>query len=121
MDKRHWPALIWLQIFCEGACRSCSTCSRVEVFFQHVIVLALHIFYDFFCFLIAGVCLRPRLEVHTVKPDLGDLISTLLKSKAGSTAKRYRKEILKFIDYCNFFRGVRSASFSPFVLSCLSF
>ena len=46
--------------------------------------------------------------VGGVKPDLGELISTLLKSKAGSTAKRYGKEILKFIDYCNFSRGVRS-------------
>ena len=44
----------------------------------------------------------------SVKPDLGELISTLLKSKAGSTAKRYSKEILKFIDYRNFSRGVRS-------------
>ena len=33
----------------------------------------------------------------SVKPDLGELISTLLKAKAGSTAKRYKKEILKFI------------------------
>ena len=41
-----------------------------------------------------------------VKPDLGELISTLLKSKADSTTKRYRKEILKFIEYCNF-SGVR--------------
>ena len=37
-----------------------------------------------------------------VKPDLGELISTLLKSKADSTTKRYKKEILKFIEYCNF-------------------
>ena len=47
MDKRHWPALVLLQIVCEGTCRSCSTCSRAEAFFQHVIVFALHIFYDF--------------------------------------------------------------------------
>ena len=37
-----------------------------------------------------------------VKPDLGELIPTLLKSKADSTTKRYKKEILKFIEYCNF-------------------
>ena len=41
-------------------------------------------------------CIQPN-----VKPDLGELISTLLKSKADSTTKRYRKEILKFIEYCN--------------------
>ena len=41
-----------------------------------------------------------------VKPDLGELISTLLKSKADYTTKRYRKQILKFIEYCNF-SGVR--------------
>ena len=41
---------------------------------------------------------------------------TLLKSKAGSTAKRYRKEILKFIDYCDF-SGVRSVP--PFTVSFL--
>ena len=42
----------------------------------------------------------------SVKPDLGKLISILLKSKADSTMKRYKKEILKFIEYCNF-SGVR--------------
>ena len=46
-----------------------------------------------------------RLPV-SVKPDLGELISVLLKSKADSTAKRYKKEIVKFIEYCNF-SGVR--------------
>ena len=30
----------------------------------------------------------------------------MLKSKADSTAKRYKKEIVKFIEYCNF-SGVR--------------
>ena len=52
----------------------------------------------------------------SVKLDLGELISTLPKSKAGSKAKRYRKEILKFIDYCNF-SGVRSVP--PFPVSFL--
>ena len=42
----------------------------------------------------------------SVKPDLGKLISILLKSKGDSTMKRYKKEILKFIEYCNF-SGVR--------------
>ena len=42
----------------------------------------------------------------SIKPDLGELISILLKSKADSTTKRYKKEILKFIEYCNF-SGVR--------------
>ena len=40
----------------------------------------------------------------SVKPDPGELISTLLTSKADSTTKRYKKEILKFIEYCDFFR-----------------
>ena len=57
----------------------------------------------------------------SVKPDLGEHISTLLKSKAGSTAKRFKKEILKFIDCCNFFRDWAGASFSCFVYSYLSF
>ena len=37
----------------------------VEVFLQHVTVLAVHIFCYFFCFLVTDVSLRPRLEVHT--------------------------------------------------------
>lgn len=41
------------------------------------------------------------IPVYRVKPDLGELISTLLKSKADSTTKRYKKEILKFTEYCN--------------------
>ena len=52
----------------------------------------------------------------SVKPDLGELISTLLKSKAGSTAKRYKKEILKFIDYCNS-SGVRPVPPFPITFS----
>ena len=52
----------------------------------------------------------------SVKPDPGELISTLLKSKADSTAKRYKKEILKFIDYCNF-SGVRPVP--PFSITFL--
>ena len=42
----------------------------------------------------------------SVKPYLRELISSLLKSKADSTTKRYKKEVLKFIEYCNF-SGVR--------------
>ena len=58
----------------------------------------------------------------SVKPDLGELISTLLKSKAGSTAKRYKKEILKFIGYCNFSEiAWAGASFFCFVYSYLYF
>ena len=33
--------------------------------------------------------------------NLGEFISTLLKSKADSTSRRYKKEISKFIDFCN--------------------
>ena len=36
-----------------------------------------------------------------VKPNLGEFISTLLKSKADSTSRRYKKEISKFIEFCN--------------------
>ena len=59
----------------------------------------------------------------SVKPDLGELISILLKSKADSTTKRYKKEILQFIEYFYFlfFRGSAGASFSCCVYSCLSF
>ena len=64
---------------------------------------------DVVCFLVTDVCLRRRLEMHiavSVKPDLGELISTLLKSKADSTMKRYMKEIFRFIEYYDF-PGVR--------------
>ena len=43
-----------------------------------------------------------RCSPVSLKPDLGELISILLKSKVDSTTKRYKKEILKFIEYCNF-------------------
>jgi len=33
-----------------------------------------------------------------VKPDLKDFLSTLLRSKADSTVKKYKNEILKFIE-----------------------
>ena len=36
-----------------------------------------------------------------VKPNLGEFISTLLKSKADSTSRRYKKEISKCIEFCN--------------------
>ena len=123
----HWIrgtglSLVLLQCFCGGTYHFV----RVEVFFQHVTVLAVHIFY-----IISSVfSLQMFVSDHgwrcilvSVKPDLGKLISTLLKSKAGSTctAKRYKKEILKFIDYCNFFRDSAGASFSCFVYSYLSF
>ena len=45
---------------------------------------------------VGGVC------PVSVKPDLRELISILLRSKADSTTKRYEKEILNFIEYCNF-------------------
>lgn len=36
-----------------------------------------------------------------VKPDLKDVFLTLLKSRAHFTVKKYEKEILKFIEWCN--------------------
>ena len=77
MDKRHWTALVLLQCFCGGTCRFL----RVEVFFQHVTVLALHCFYIIsFVFslqmFVSGHGWRCILV--SVKQDLGELISTLL-------------------------------------------
>ena len=37
-----------------------------------------------------------------VKPDLGELNSTLLKPKENTATKRYKKEILKFMECCVF-------------------
>ena len=96
MDKRHWPALVLLQCFALLSCWG-------RVFLQHVTVDA-----RFILSIISVVfSLQMFVSDHgwrciplSVKPDLGPLISTLLKSKAGSAAKRYKKEILKFIDYC---------------------
>ena len=103
MDKRHWPAFVILQCFCRGTCPFCHV--GAEVFLQHVTVWrTVHIFYYFFCFHFTDV-----LSVHgwrcipvSAKSDPGEVISTLLKSQVGSTAKRYKKEILKFIDYVIF-------------------
>ena len=36
-----------------------------------------------------------------VKPDLKEVFLTLLKSRADFTLKKYEKEILKFIEWCN--------------------
>ena len=36
-----------------------------------------------------------------VKPDLNEFLSTLFRSKADSAVKKYKKEILKFIEWCN--------------------
>ena len=81
---------------------------RAEVFLQHVTVLAVIFYAISYVF-----SLQMFVSDHgwrcipvSVKPDLGEFISILLKSKADSTTKRYKKEILKFIEYCNFF-GVR--------------
>ena len=65
-------------------------------------VSAVHIFYYFFFFFSSQLFASDHgwtcIPV-SVKPDLGELISMLLKSKASSTEKRYKREILKFIDY----------------------
>ena len=36
-----------------------------------------------------------------VRPDLKDFPSTLFRSKADSTVKKYKNEILKFFEWCN--------------------
>ena len=36
-----------------------------------------------------------------VKSVLKDFVSTLFRSKADSTVKKYKNEILKFIEWCN--------------------
>ena len=88
---------------------------RAEVFLLHVTVLA--VIFSVISFVFS---LQMFVSFHgwrcipvSVKPDLGELISTLLKSKADSTAKIYKKEILKFIEYCNF-SGVRPVSPADF-------
>ena len=35
------------------------------------------------------------------RPDLKDLLLVLLKSEAESISKRYKKEILRFLEWCN--------------------
>ena len=112
MDKRHWPefgivTVLWIRgtgllwyyynVFVEAL--AVLTCSSRSIFSAR----------DCFgCsyFLLSLLFSRYRMFVSdhgwrcipvSVKPDLGEFISTSLKSKAGSTAKRYKKEILKFI------------------------
>ena len=72
-----------------------------EVFLQHVTVLAV-IFSVISFFFSRYRCLSQTtvggVYPVSVKPDLGELISILLRPKADSTTKRY----LKFIEYCNF-------------------
>ena len=87
---------------------------RAEVFLQHVTVLA--VIFSVISFVFS---LQMFVSDHgwrcipiSVKPDLGDLISILLKSKSDSSTKRYKKEILKFIEYCNF-SGIRPVSPYP--------
>ena len=87
---------------------------RAELFLLHVTVLA--VIFSAISFVFS---LQMFVSGHgwrcipvSVKPDLRELISSLLKSKADSTAKRYKKEILKFTEYCNF-SGVRSVSPFP--------
>lgn len=36
-----------------------------------------------------------------IRPDLKDLLLMLLKPKAESTLKRYKKQILRFLEWCN--------------------
>ena len=78
-------------------CRRLPFCHvRTEIFLQHVTVFSVGPY-----FVISFVfSLQMFLSDHgcrciqaNVKPDLGELISTLLKSKADSTTKRYKKEI----------------------------
>ena len=49
-----------------------------------------------------------------IRPDLKDLLLMLLKSKAESSSKRYKKEILRFLEWCNL-SNVRSVP--PFYVS----
>ena len=96
-----------LQCFCVGACRfvmfgqkyfaACDCFQCGSIFSVISFVFSLQMFLSDH----GWRCIQAN-----VKPDLGELISTLLKSKADSTTKRYKKEILKFIEYCNF-SGVR--------------
>ena len=77
---------------------------QAEVFLKHVTVFAVIFSVISFVFSLQmfGSDRGWRRLPVSVKPDLGELISILLKSKADSTTKRYKKEILKFIEYCNF-------------------
>ena len=91
-----------LQYFCGGDCRFVMFGRNVTVFavifsFSISFVFSLQMFVSDHGWMCIPV---------SVKPDLGELISILLKSKADSTTKRYKKEILQFIEYCNF-SGVR--------------
>ena len=104
LDKRHWPALDY-NVFAEALL---VWYVRAEVFFTAWL-------FRRFIFSIISFVFSSQLFVSdhgwrcisvSVKPDFGELISTLLKSKASSTEKRYKRKILKFIDYCNF-SGVR--------------
>ena len=80
-----------------------------EVFLQHVTVLA--VIFSVISFFFSRYRYLSQTTVGGVypvseKPDLGELISILLRSKADSTTKRHEREISKFIEYCNF-PGVR--------------
>ena len=105
-DKRHWPTLVLLQCFCGGA--GPFVMFGKKYFVLHVTVLAVIFSVISFVFslqmFVSG--LGWRCIPISVKPGLGKLISILLKSKVDSTMKRYKKDILKFIEYCNF-SGVR--------------
>ena len=77
--KRHWPefgiitGFLWRHLpFCSGG----SIFSACDCFG------GTYFPYYLFCFLVTDVCLSPRGILVSVNPDLGELISTLHKSKA---------------------------------------
>ena len=110
--------LVLLQCFRGGTCRF--------VMFRQKYFYSLLLFWLFIFSIISFVFSLQKFISHhgwrcipvSVKPDLGELISTLLKSKAGSTAKTYKEEILRFIDYCNFYRVPQAPPFTVMVFSC---
>ena len=54
-----------------------------------------------------------------VNPDLKDFPSTFFRSKADSTVKKYKSEILKFIEWCDL-SNVRAVPLFPFSIACSS-
>ena len=72
----------------------------VEVSLQHATVIIFVISFVFLLQMFASDDIWSCIPVG-VKPNLGEFISTLLKSKADSTSRRYKKEISKFIEFCN--------------------
>ena len=117
VDKGHWPDLVLLQCFLRIRGTGLHWC-YYNIFVEALAVLSCSgrsvtvsaVIFSVISFVFS---LQMFVSDHgwmcipvSVKPDLGELISILLKSKADSTTKRYKKEILQFIEYCNF-SGVR--------------